>query len=854
MSMILLATIQTAQSQATKNTDNVADMDRYREEVKQLVAFLEVSLNALGNSDIDFQDKDVIISQSYLKIFRDSKVQIEDDLIDNRDVVTNKDAQAYLKDVDFFFKNVSFKFLINDIVEQRTDNGNLSFRVRMNRTIKGDDINGKQVENTKPRFIEINVDEAKRDLKIVSIYTTRLSEKEELANWWNSMSYTWKNILGSDLPINDTLTLADVGFISDKQVLVSNQPFETDIPRMFGTIKRAAKRDSLNISGMAAVHELSALTEIEGLKKLNISHTSVNDLLPLRGLTNLEELYCAATPIEDLNALRYSKGIKVLDLSFTSISDLSPLENFDKLERIYLHNTVVDDLEPLSYVSTLRELYLFNSNVSDLTFASELKELRRINFSNTTVADLKPLSGLKELEKLDFENTLVSDLSPLADLQNLTMIVCNRSKVKNLMPLVGNKALKAIYCEQSQVQREDVVRFLQERPDCEVIFNTEYLVTWWKELPAGWRRSIAGNDAAEVIASKEKIHQLLKKQELDLSGMSDIVNLEPVKLFYGLKKLNCSNTPLKNIDALANQIDLEYLNCNHTLVSDVSPLSKLEKLKVLKMENTKVEQIHQLSLLSQLDSLFMASTLVKDISIINQLPGLLYADFEKTGVSVTNAAMLNFHSDSLVLLFQAEALQSWWVRMPESWRTTMMSMYKIGHAPSSIELHRITSLKEIELKSLDINTLEPITSFYRLRKLNVAGSRVTSLNPLADITTIEELDCSRIPLNDIDPLQNMANLKYLSIEQTPVGDLSPLSNLENLEVLLCSGTSVRDLSPLARHGKLRELDCANTRVRNLNGLDHMPELRLLKVYNNRISSRRIEAFKSAHPECEVVFY
>ncbi len=47
-------------------------------------------------------DKDVLVTQSYTKIFRDPKVQVEDDLDEGRKTITNKDVQAYLKDVDFF--------------------------------------------------------------------------------------------------------------------------------------------------------------------------------------------------------------------------------------------------------------------------------------------------------------------------------------------------------------------------------------------------------------------------------------------------------------------------------------------------------------------------------------------------------------------------------------------------------------------------------------------------------------------------------------------------------------------------------------------------------------------------------
>ena len=73
------------------------------EKVKDVVAFFELLLNTLGSNSTSARDKEIVITESYAKIFRDDKVQVEDDLDENRSVITNKDIVAYLKDVDFFF-------------------------------------------------------------------------------------------------------------------------------------------------------------------------------------------------------------------------------------------------------------------------------------------------------------------------------------------------------------------------------------------------------------------------------------------------------------------------------------------------------------------------------------------------------------------------------------------------------------------------------------------------------------------------------------------------------------------------------------------------------------------------------
>lgn len=95
--------------------------------VEDQIRFLEFLLNTVGNSQTSARDKDVIIRESYLKIFQNGKVQVEDDLVFDRKVVTNKDVTAYFRDLEFFYKNIEFKFKIREIKPGQKENGQVFF-------------------------------------------------------------------------------------------------------------------------------------------------------------------------------------------------------------------------------------------------------------------------------------------------------------------------------------------------------------------------------------------------------------------------------------------------------------------------------------------------------------------------------------------------------------------------------------------------------------------------------------------------------------------------------------------------------------------------------------------------------
>jgi hypothetical protein len=94
------------------------DSDERREEARQLVSFYYFSLNVLGDPGAAVSEKETIIQQSYQKIFKSPEVQIEDDLDTARQVVLYKDVQAYLKDVEFFFKAIRFDYEIDSITAE----------------------------------------------------------------------------------------------------------------------------------------------------------------------------------------------------------------------------------------------------------------------------------------------------------------------------------------------------------------------------------------------------------------------------------------------------------------------------------------------------------------------------------------------------------------------------------------------------------------------------------------------------------------------------------------------------------------------------------------------------------------
>src|ERR1035438_6994878 len=108
-------------------------LESFKQQAGQMVKFFEGTLNFLSDKSNPVNEKQTIITVSYLKTFWDNKVQVEDDLDENRKVSLYKDIPAYFTDVDFFFKKANFVYTVQDVAILTNPAGQTYFKVTANR-------------------------------------------------------------------------------------------------------------------------------------------------------------------------------------------------------------------------------------------------------------------------------------------------------------------------------------------------------------------------------------------------------------------------------------------------------------------------------------------------------------------------------------------------------------------------------------------------------------------------------------------------------------------------------------------------------------------------------------------------
>ena len=287
------------------------------------------------------------------------------------------------------------------------------------------------------------------------------------------------------------------------------------------------------------VHALGGTAALTAgrLQAVDLSSTSVSDaqLSYLSGLAGLEKLNLDATQIGDLGlaSIEHLNGLRELNLSNTTVSDagLSKLAGLTQLKSLKIAGTLVEGrgLGFLSRLTRLHELDLANSRVNDeaLPYVAKVSSLERLVLSHTDVTDngMKQLTGLAELQVLDLAGSDIGDagLEHIAALTNLRELNLNYARFTDK----GLEALKPL----QKLERIEMTRTRATDAGVEALAALPNLA----EIKLDYT---AIDDKA--LASLEG-HRAIRALSLDSTGVTDN-GATLLKTMAGLKSLNLYHT------------------------------------------------------------------------------------------------------------------------------------------------------------------------------------------------------------------------------------------------------------------------------------------------------------------------
>ena len=156
--------------------------------------------------------------------------------------------------------------------------------------------------------------------------------------------------------------------------------------------------------------------DLDQVQRLSLFHTdAAANLEGVQYLREIAEIIVRNSDISDLSSLSGLGYLWRLELSGSQISDLTPLSGLFNLEFLNLIGNQISDLDPLSGLLNLEFLYLGENQINDLDPLSGLVNLQALGLGNNQISDIKPLSELANLRLLELVHNQITDFSPISD-------------------------------------------------------------------------------------------------------------------------------------------------------------------------------------------------------------------------------------------------------------------------------------------------------------------------------------------------------------------------------------------------------------------------------------------------------
>ena len=556
-------------------------------------------------------------------------------------------------------------------------------------------------------------------------------------------------LLKSEVP---SITIAGETYSTDERELDLEGEGLTD--EDLRDLKYMVNLTYLNLGNNVDVTDISAVANMPYLENLHLRGTSVQDLSPLSGLTELRQLQFGDATWDtavDLTPLATLTNLDYLSLPASMApTDLSPLGELTNLTGLSFDGSSgnsgwISDITWLSKLSKINQLYL---PVGDLTSleglegATSLTELHLYGAMNLT--DLTPLQNLTKLQILNLTSNgssgdiLMEDLSVLSGLTNLTELDLQVAGLEDLSGIENLTKLTSLRLYQS-----------------------------------------GGYDTA-VLKDISALKNLTKLTELQLYLSADVEDLSPIAGLTELQRLQLyGDFYYTDVSFLQNLTELRelYINANYqSQLKDLTALQNLTKLQVLNLTACGLESLKGLENLTALTDIRISG----DAGI-----GCTYTDVEP----LRNLTKLK----SLYLPSRGYETETYCDLSGLSGLTSLQELNFTGRVKSLEPLAGLTALRSLSFNdqsredeaALD---LSPLGSLKNVTDLDISTARAgVDLTPIGQMTSLRTayLNVGRYnnPVRDLSPLANLSSLTSLTVYNTVDGiDTTPVAHVKNLTV------------------------------------------------------------------------
>ena len=301
------------------------------------------------------------------------------------------------------------------------------------------------------------------------------------------------------------------------------------------------------------------------------------------------------------------------------------------------------------------------------------------------------------------------------------------------------------------------------------------------------------NDYTKYIETGSPINNDVTELILNTCRLEHIGQLN----LPNLKKINCSNNRLLNLDSLNNLYNLEEIDCSYNRIETLENLN-LPNLQVLRCAYNRISSLQNLNFPNL--KYFHCSD-----NRINNIENVVFPNLEE------------FHC----FYNKIERLEN--LNVPR-----LKKLYCFFNLITDIHLN-LPELKILDCASNKISTLTNIVA-HNLEELKCYNNKIQDLKD-SILDNLKRLYCCN------NEIVNIEDCVFPNLEGLYCGD-NNIINIEkcvfpNLKILCCNNNQIINIQDI-NLPNLEHLICRNNQITNMVLLNNFPNLRLIDCNNNPI--------------------
>ena len=469
-----------------------------------------------------------------------------------------------------------------------------------------------------------------------------------------------------------------VGLVKLQELSVDNNSL-TNLDALGGLF--SLERINASNNRIGNVDELRSLP---GLKHLMLQSNRIRDLAAFSEMPALEELSLNRNRIDYLDGIEGAKHLRWLDISSNFyIEDLSPLAGVPNLQDLWFTENDVADLRPLSGLNNLRRLEGRDNQLTTLNGLDELVSLREVYVSDNDIADISALSELP-LYGLSLRNNrvqkVVSALGHLDPTQNGWLSI---DLWDNPLICAEIEQLRAIESQWSNYNLEANDSACQDDTDGDGFADSED----WAPNDASEHADTDGDgegDNADADADNDGVLDEADSFPLDRTrstmALTEAVraiidaNLKACLLETEVEEVNtlttldCSGRNIQSVRGIENLIALTNLLLQSNTIYRIDGIENLANLETLDVSVNRISNLSPVLSLPQLEALLLAKNPINALPDFSGMPALKRLDLSRnnlddlsnlaTAATLTALSMSNAKLTSLSSIIELSSLQT----------------------------------------------------------------------------------------------------------------------------------------------------------------------------------------------------